>query len=103
MKNDNKIICYQSFNLNLTSEMIGLNFINSLDKAGGPEISDIPTKINKLCSSSFTHLLTHLFNVVILHSKISNEWKFAVVTPLFKNKGDVKGKNNYRGHQFYHP
>ena len=97
MKNNNKIISNQSFNFNLTSETTVLNFINSLDKASGPGISDIPTKIIKLCSSSLTPLLTNLFNAAILQSKIPNEWKFAVVTPLFKNKGDVKDINNYRG------
>ena len=83
MKNNNKIICNQSFNFNLTSETTVLNFINSLDKASGPGISDIPTKIFKLCSSSLTPLLTNLFNAAILQSKIPNEWKFEVVTPLF--------------------
>ena len=97
MKNNNKTISNQSFNFNLTSESTALNLMNSLDKASGLGVSEIPTKIIKLCLSSLTPLFTHLFNAEILQSKIPNEWKFAVVTALLNNKGDVKDINNYRG------
>ena len=32
-----------------------------------------------------------------MNNCIPNEWKFAIVTPLYKNKGDLSDFNNYRG------
>ena len=42
-------------------------------------------------------ILTELFNDIIASNIIPAEWKSAVVTPLFKNKGDKLDMNNYRG------
>jgi hypothetical protein len=47
--------------------------------------------------SKFIPILTTLFNECIKSSYIPSEWKCAVVTPLFKNKGDKSDPNNYRG------
>ncbi|CAF0807126.1 unnamed protein product [Brachionus calyciflorus] len=50
----------------------------------------IPTKI-------FQNSSKKLKNFSILTSSIPNEWKTAVVTPLFKKKGSNEDLNNYRG------
>ncbi len=38
-----------------------------------------------------------MFNICIQQQSIPIEWKIAVVTPLFKNKGNKNDMNNYRG------
>ena len=42
-------------------------------------------------------ILTILFNDCLQKQKIPDEWKSAVVTVLFKNKGSINDINNYRG------
>ena len=41
--------------------------------------------------------LCELFNYCIVTKTIPDEFKEATVTPLFKNKGSILDKNNYRG------
>jgi hypothetical protein len=41
--------------------------------------------------------LDKLFNECIKSNLFPNEWKCAIVTPLYKNKGDRSDLNNYRG------
>ena len=41
--------------------------------------------------------MSELFNFCITNNCLPNEWKFAMVTPLYKNKGDLSDFNNYRG------
>jgi len=41
--------------------------------------------------------LTELFNVIFRVVKMPNEWRTRIVTPLYKDKGDVQDCNNYRG------
>ena len=41
--------------------------------------------------------LTELFNVILRTAKMPREWRFSTVIPLYKNKGDIKDCNNYKG------
>ncbi|CAF1025376.1 unnamed protein product [Brachionus calyciflorus] len=44
-----------------------------------------------------TTVIAQLFNYSIIFVEIPNDWKTAIVTPLYKNKGSTEDINNYRG------
>jgi hypothetical protein len=54
-------------------------------------------KLIKFAANIFAYILTRLFNHCIDIGKFSVEWKSAIVTPLYKNKGQKNDFNNYRG------
>jgi len=58
--------------------------------------SGIHPKILKLLPETLTPLFTKLFNYCIVTKNIPDEWKSAVVTPIFKKKGISTDLNNYR-------
>lgn len=62
-------------------------------KALGPDL--IPTIIYKRCYSSLSQSMTILFNLSLATGVIPNEWKTALVIPVFK-KGDKASISNYR-------
>jgi hypothetical protein len=68
-----------------TTETITKKIISSLDSAMGPGITEIPIKIIKN-SDNLIPILIKLFNTCIATNTIPTEWKFAVVTPLYKNE-----------------
>ena len=71
--------------------------INDLDNKSSCGISDIPISIIKFSAKTLSLPLSELFNFCITNNCLPNEWKFAMVTPLYKNKGDLSDFNNYRG------
>jgi len=46
-----------------------------------------PTKVFKYCAQLFAHILTKLFNFCIRQSVVTNDWKHAIISSLFKGKG----------------
>nr|XP_009803538.1 PREDICTED: uncharacterized protein LOC104248886 [Nicotiana sylvestris] len=40
--------------------------------------------------------LTRLFNVIFRMKKMSDEWRWSTIVPVYKNKGDIQNCNNYR-------
>src|SRR5664279_842920 len=42
-------------------------------------------------------LLTKLFNLIFWSNKMPKEWRWSILVPIFKNKGDVQSCTNYRG------
>lgn len=71
--------------------------LSTIPSQSAPGISGIPTKIFKSPSKKLRTILAYLFNYSILTNSVPNEWKTAVVTPLFKKKGSCEDLNNYRG------
>ena len=71
--------------------------INELALTSSPGVTGIPIKIMKEISYSLAPILTEIFNKCLSTGIIPDEWKTAVVTPLFKNKGCKSELNNYRG------
>ncbi|KAK3546668.1 hypothetical protein QTP70_031404, partial [Hemibagrus guttatus] len=64
-------------------------------KAVGPD--DIPVEVWKCLEEAEVEFLTSLFNRVLEHERMPEEWRRSVLVPIFKNKGDVQSCSNYRG------
>ena len=84
------------FKFQCTTLSIVSKLITKLDDNSSPGVVGIPTKVMSH-STDFALLATKLINHCILTSTIPEDWKAAVVTPLYKNKGDNHDINNYRG------
>ena len=70
---------------------------NNLSPSSSPGTSGIHPKILKLVPHILIPVFTKLFNFCLISNSIPEEWKSAVVTPLYKNKGSRSDPNNYRG------
>ncbi|CAF0861672.1 unnamed protein product, partial [Brachionus calyciflorus] len=73
------------------------DLIKTLPTSSAPGICGIPTKVLKLASPKLKSMIAYLFNYSILSCSIPKDWKTAIVTPLYKNKGSNDDVSNYRG------
>ena len=69
----------------------------NISSSSSPGISDIHPKILKLIPDTLIPVYNNLFNYCLTTNTIPDEWKSAVVTPLYKNKGSRTDMKNYRG------
>jgi hypothetical protein len=79
------------------SEYIVGKLLAKLDNSTGAGVTGISTKILKESAIKLAPFLADLFNECLIQQTIPEEWKLALVTPLFKNKGNPEDVNNYRG------
>lgn len=86
-----------SFSFRPTTVTIIEKFIRGLDDSSSPGISGIPVVLLKACAKHIAPFLCQLFNECVRQSRFPDEFKFALVSPLFKNKGTAQDMNNYRG------
>ena len=84
------------FKFHLTSLSTVSNLISKMDINSNPGIVGISAKV-MFYSADFALLATNLINHCINTNTIPEDWKAAVVTPLFKKKGNRQDINNYRG------
>jgi hypothetical protein len=71
--------------------------LSTIDASSGGGVSGIATKIIKSTMSTLVSIFTALFNMAPDTCMIPSEWKLAVVTPIYKNKGLKTDVNSYRG------
>ena len=58
---------------------------------------NILNKIIKALSENHLHMLTQIFNIVLMSGHIPHEWVIGVIKPIYKNKGDINDSDKYRG------
>jgi len=97
MKTENKFkTSLKGFSFHHASLDIVKQLVQEMEPSS-PGISGISSKIMKLIPDTFTPIFTKLINSAIDSGSIPEDWKSALVTPLFKNKGKTTDLNNYRG------
>lgn len=84
------------FSFEHTTQIIVDGMIDNLSNDSSPGISGIPLKIIKYAKLKFVPIITDIINECLDLGVMPDEWKSAIVTPLFK-KGDNDDVNNYRG------
>ena len=74
-----------------------LDLLKFLEPSTSPGISGLPVIILKEARSKLVDPLVDIFNSCIDQKTFIGEWKIALVSPLYKSKGDINDVNNYRG------
>jgi hypothetical protein len=64
-------------------------------KTMGPD--GIPIEVWRTLGDVAIVWLTKLFNIIFRSNKIPDEWRWIILVPIFKNKGDMQSCTNYRG------
>ena len=64
-------------------------------KAAG--VCGIPPELLKYGGEEMVCELTTLFNLIMEEKRVPEEWKKAIIVPIFKNKGSKLECGNYRG------
>ena len=64
-------------------------------KAAG--VCGIPPELLKYGGADMIREMTKMFNVFLEEERVPDEWKKAIIVPLFKNKGSKLDCGNYRG------
>ncbi|VFQ97219.1 unnamed protein product [Cuscuta campestris] len=64
-------------------------------RALGPD--EIPVEFWKHAGRGAWVWLTKLFNVILRTARMPDEWRESLLVPLFKGKGDIQSRENYRG------
>jgi hypothetical protein len=70
--------------------------IKKLDTTKPTGADGIPPIFYKLCSSTITPILVHIFNNMIKSGEFPNEQKKAVIIPLYKGSGAKSNPRNFR-------
>lgn len=97
LKIENKLFVNSTFSFRTTNSEEVLQLLNKIDSSSAAGNGDISTKILKSCASIIAPSLAKMFNSCISSLSITNSWKFAIITPLFKGKGQIDECDNYRG------
>jgi len=94
---ENNLIKTSEFKFRQTTPAIVSKLLKNLDESKGAGVTGIPSKVLKHSHEELAPILASIFNQCILTGIIPNEFKEALVKPLFKNKGSPLDNNNYRG------
>ena len=93
LKREEKIkINTEPFKFVHVNQNIVERLIHNLNSTSGAGFSEIPSKVIKYSYSIIAPILTTLFNHCIDLNRFPIEWKSAIVTPLYKNKGATREK-----------
>ncbi|XP_070012881.1 uncharacterized protein [Nicotiana sylvestris] len=60
-------------------------------------LDEIPIELWRCVGRAGLEWLTELFDVIFKTNRMPEEWRWSTMVPLYKNKGDIRSCNNYRG------
>ena len=104
MKDENILKCPEKqFSFHLTNDEEVLKYIKLLSPSSSPGNCDISVKILKACCFEIAPALVKILNSCILSTAIANDWKSAIISPLYKGKGNIDECDNYRGISILQP
>ena len=83
------------FQIPLITKQAVFKFLSTLDVMKSAGVDGISAHMLKLSAPYITHIITEICNLSITKNQFPNDWKTAVVTPLFK-KGSTDDPGNYR-------
>ena len=83
------------FQIPLITKQAVFKFLSTLDVKKSAGVDGISAHMLKLSAPYITHIITEICNLSTTKNQFSNDWKTAVVTPLFK-KGSTDDPGNYR-------
>ena len=83
------------FHLRTTNEDAVCKLLMSISDAKATGEDGIPIRFLKIAKETSSKILCHIINRSIITNIVPLEWKFAIITPLFK-EGDKNQANNYR-------
>ena len=79
-------------------EDVSFAFLNGLKCGKAPGVDNLTTEHIKYCHPGVIMHLCRLFNLILKHSYVPNEFGRGIIVPLIKDKnGDVCNSDNYRG------
>ena len=94
---DKKLITPKIFNFRPTTLSELKSIVSKVNNDTSPGCTEIPIKVLKMNIDVLAQPLLEIINHCIIDNTIPDDWKIAIVTPLYKNKGDKSDMNNYRG------
>ena len=83
------------FQIPLITKQAVFKILSTLDVKKSAGVDGISAHMLKLGAPYITHIITEICNLSITKNQFPNDWKTAVVTPLFK-KGSTDDPGNYR-------
>ena len=83
------------FQIPLITKQAVFKFLSTLDVKKSAGVDGISAHMLKRSAPYITHIITEICNLSITKNQFPNDWKTAVVTPLFK-KGSTDDPGNYR-------
>jgi hypothetical protein len=90
--NDKKInLPKNNFEFSHCDAEIVTRLLSTIDSSSGAGVAGIATKVIKASSAKLAPTLAKLFILAIDACSIPSDWKSAVVTPIYKNKGVKNG------------
>jgi hypothetical protein len=85
-----------NFEFQFTNGMKIAKTIKSMKSSSGAGLVCIPTRVFQSAVELLQDRIAELFNRCMAQCVMPTDWKAALVSPLFKNKGDMNIMENYR-------
>ena len=86
----------QRFEFSAISSNEVLKLLQSMDSSCSPGFCGIPSILLKTCAAEISDPLSSLFNLCLYNQVIPEDWKIAIVKPLYKGKGSKIEFDSYR-------
>ena len=71
--------------------------VKKLENGKACGVDHIRNELLKSCPKGILQIFVNFFNLILSSGLIPDEWCIGLISPLYKNKGDINNPDNYRG------